>query len=135
MVCIGESFRANGSYNTDRDVVDVLKYQHKGNIRPGPGPNLSTSRSASNRLQEDLTAQPAADWGTLPSGIQGELIDRYFQEWNPLFPILDRTDVETYCEGTSIAHKARQNKERLVLKHLVLSVGSLSGDVSKMGWL
>ena len=129
-VCIGEHLRHTVHTILTLIFLDVFKYQHKSKIRLELTPTSSTSRSELHYSREDLIAKPAADSSTLSSETQGKLIDKYFEEWNPLFPILDKADVETYSEDTNTALKTRQDKGRLALKYLVLSVGSLSGAVS-----
>ena len=83
------------------------------------------------RPHEDQSANSGAGWSTVSAETCKMLVSKYFEDWNCLFPILDRSDMETSCEDSSIAQKKRQHTNGLVLKHLVLSVGSLSTDVCR----
>ena len=114
----------------DYIVVDIFKYQHKSKLKLASSPNYNPTLHGPPRLSK----QQSANTDTGQSAISAEtcklLINNYFENWNPLFPILDTPDMDVSCEDSNTARKSRQPSSRVVLKHLVASVGSLSADVS-----
>ena len=68
--------------------------------------------------------------GALPRLVSDQLVNTFFQEWAPLFPVLHRpTFLKLYTEYTTDPDKVKSQAEVAQL-NLVFAIAVLSSDVS-----
>ena len=68
--------------------------------------------------------------GALPRLVSDQLVNTFFQEWAPLFPVLHRpTFLKLYAEYTTDPDKVK-NQAEVAQLNLVFAIAFLSSDVS-----
>ena len=116
--------------SSGRTLVDAFKKKLQENGRP------STSIEAERLLQPN--SKPSAghvkphcvEWRAPPRMVSDQLINIFFQEWAPLFPVLHRPSfLALYGEYVSCP-EAMEDKKSLAQLHLVFGIAALSSDVS-----
>jgi hypothetical protein len=118
--------------SSGRTLIESFKNKLQESGRSVTGIDTDKFFQAENKPSSSagLVQPHCVEWKAPPRLVSDQLINIFFQEWAPLFPVLHRPSFLALYEEYVSCPEAMEDKKSLAQLHLVFGIAALSSDVS-----
>ena len=117
--------------SSGRTLIDSFKnkLQESGRSAAGIDTDKFFQTESKQSSSPGLVLPHCLEWKAPPRLVSDQLINIFFQEWAPLFPVLHRPSFLSLYEEYVSCPEAMEDKRSLAQLHLVFGIAALSSDV------
>lgn len=116
--------------SSGRTLIDAFKKKLQESGRSASGIDTDKFFHTDVTLSSGHVKPHCVEWKAPPRMISDQLVNIFFQEWAPLFPVLHRPSFLALYEEYVSCPEAMEEKKSLAQLHLVFGIAALSSDVS-----
>jgi hypothetical protein len=116
--------------SSGRTLIDAFKNKLQESGRSASGIDTDKFFQTNVTVSSRHVKPHCVEWKTPPRMVSDQLINIFFQEWAPLFPVLHRPTFLALYEEYVSCPEAMEDKKSLAQLHLVFGIAALSSDVS-----
>jgi len=116
--------------SSGRTLVEAFKKRLQENGQPSSGIEAEKLLQPNSKLSAGHVKPHCVEWKAPPRMVSDQLVNIFFQEWAPLFPIVHRPMFLALYDEYVSCPEAIEDKKSLAQLHLVFGIAALSSDVS-----
>lgn len=116
--------------SSGRTLIDAFKNKLQESGRSASSIDTDKFFQTNVTVSSEHVKPHCVEWKAPPRMVSDQLINIFFQEWAPLFPVLHRPTFLALYEEYVSCPEAMEDKKSLAQLHLVFGIAALSNDVS-----